>query len=436
MVLLVFKKYNFILISLEYIIYILINIFIMKINKCRSCSNKKLKLTFDLGMQKLSGIFPDSYDQRKIPEGSLEMVFCDNCKLLQLKNSFEAKVMYGDNYGYMSSLNQSMIEHLKKKAENLKKKVNIKSGDLIVDIGSNDGTFLSFFSNKYNLVGIDPTIIKLGKFYRKDIKKFANFFDKELIYKNFKKKVKLITSISMFYDLEDTIRFSEDVYDVMDKDGLWHLEQSYMPMMLKNNSYDTICHEHLEYYSLKSIKYIFDKVGFKIVDLEFNEINGGSFAITLAKKKSKNYKEVSHLVNWLLRKEDLFEYNSMKTFKTFFENTKKHKKIFRNLLLNLKDMKKSVIGYGASTKGNIILQYCGIDSNLIKYIGEVNKYKFNKYTPGSKIRIISEKKARELNPDYFVVLPWHFKSHIIKKERNILKNKSKLIFPLPDIDII
>ena len=176
MVLLVFKKYNFILISLEYIIYILINIFIMKINKCRSCSNKKLKLTFDLGMQKLSGIFPDSYDQRKIPEGSLEMVFCENCKLLQLKNSFEAKVMYGDNYGYMSSLNQSMIEHLKKKAENLKKKVNIRSGDLIVDIGSNDGTFLSFFSNKYNLVGIDPTIIKLGKFYRKDIKKFANFF--------------------------------------------------------------------------------------------------------------------------------------------------------------------------------------------------------------------------------------------------------------------
>ena len=223
----------------------------MKINKCRSCSNKKLKPTFDLGIQKLSGIFPETSNQKNTPEGSLEMVFCDNCKLLQLKNSFEAEVMYGNNYGYMSSLNQSMIEHLKKKAQNLKKKANIKNGDLVVDIGSNDGTFLSFFSNKYNLAGIDPTIIKLGKFYRKDIKKFANFFDKELIYKNFKKKVKLITSISMFYDLDDTIKFSEDVYDVMDKDGLWHLEQSYMPMMLKNNSYDTICHEHLEYYSLK-----------------------------------------------------------------------------------------------------------------------------------------------------------------------------------------
>ena len=240
----------------------------------------------------------------------------------------------------------------------------------------------------------------------------------------------------MFYDLDDTIKFSEDIHDVLDKDGLWHLEQSYMPMMLKNNSYDTICHEHLEYYSLKSIKYIFDKVGFKIIDLEFNEINGGSFAITLAKNKNKTYKEVNYLVDWLLKKEDLFEYNSMKTFKSFFENTKKHKKIFRDLLLNLKDMKKSVLGYGASTKGNIILQYCGIDNSLIKYIGEVNRYKYDKYTPGSNIKIISEKKARQLNPDYFVVLPWHFKNYIINKERNFKKNKSKLIFPLPDIDII
>lgn len=240
----------------------------------------------------------------------------------------------------------------------------------------------------------------------------------------------------MFYDLENPVKFAQDIFDILDKDGLWHLEQSYMPMMLKNNAYDTICHEHLEYYSLKSIKYIFDKVGFKIIDLEFNEINGGSFALTLAKKKSKKFKEITYLINWLLKKEELFSYNSLKTFKKFFENTKKHKKIFKDLLLNLKDMKKSVIGYGASTKGNIILQYCNINNNLVPFIGEVNKYKYNKYTPGSKIKIISEKKARSLNPDYFLVLPWHFKNYIIRKERELDKNKSKLIFPLPDIDIV
>jgi hypothetical protein len=408
----------------------------MKKRKCRSCSNRNLKAAFDIGSQKLSGIFPDNKTQKNVPEGSLAMVFCDNCKLLQLENSFDANIMYGNNYGYMSALNNSMIQHLNKKARNLKKITDLKQGDLVLDIGSNDGTFLSFFSNKFNLIGIDPTINKLGGLYRKDISKFPNFFTKELITRNFPKKVKLITSISMFYDLEDTIKFAEDIYDILDENGLWHLEQSYMPMMLKNNSYDTICHEHLEYYSLRSIKYIFDKVGFKIVDLEFNEINGGSFALTVAKKKNIKFKEIKYLIDWLLKKEDLFNYNSMKSFKNFFENTKKHRTIFKELLLNLNDMKKSVIGYGASTKGNIILQYCGIDSNLVPFIGEVNKFKYNKYTPGSKIKIISERKARALNPDYFLVLPWHFKNHIVRKEGKFSKSKRKLIFPLPDIDII
>ena len=408
----------------------------MEISLCRSCKSDKLIKTFDLGSQKLSGIFPISKNQKNIPEGSLAMVFCDKCKLLQLKNSFDENIMYGNDYGYMSSLNNSMIDHLYKKSVNLKKLANLYKGDLIVDIGSNDGTFLSFFPNKLQLVGIDPTIKKLGKFYRKDIKKFSNFFNKDLISKNFHKKVKLFTSISMFYDLVNPVKFAEDIYDSLTDDGLWHLEQSYMPMMLKNNAYDTICHEHLEYYSLKSIKYIFDRVGFKIIDLEFNETNGGSFALTLAKKNSKKFVEIKYLINWLLKKEELFNYNSTEAFKIFFENAKKHKKIFKELLLNLNDMKKLVIGYGASTKGNIILQYCGIDSSLVPFIGEVNRYKYNRYTPGSKIKIISEKKARSLEPDYFLILPWHFKNYLIKKEREMKKNKSKLIFPLPDIDIV
>jgi hypothetical protein len=257
----------------------------MKIKCCRSCKSSSIKNVFNLGLQKLSGIFTIDKNQKKLPSGSLAMVFCNSCKLLQLENSFDPDVMYGDNYGYMSSLNDSMMKHLYNKAYNLKKLINLSRGDLILDIGSNDGSFLGFFSKEYVRIGIDPTIKKLGKLYKKEIKKFPNFFTKQLLESNFKKKIKLITSISMFYDLENPVKFSEDIYDVLEKDGLWHLEQSYMPMMLKNNSYDTICHEHLEYYSLKSIKFIFDVVGFKIIDLKFNEINGGSFALTVAKKK-------------------------------------------------------------------------------------------------------------------------------------------------------
>lgn len=407
----------------------------MKIHKCRSCKSKKLEKAFNLGNQFLTGVFPENKKQY-VTKGYLSLVICKNCSLLQLEHSFDTEEMYGDNYGYMSSLNQAMFDHLKNKVAKLKSKINLVSNDIIIDIGSNDGTFLSFFEKKFKLIGVDPTIKKFHKFYKKNILKISDFFSKESVVKILgKKKAKLITSISMFYDLPDPIKFVEDIYDCLDKDGLWHLEQSYMPSMIKNISYDTICHEHLEYYSLKSIKFILDKVGFKIIDIEFNEINGGSFAISAAKKKSY-HKEDKKTVQWLLQKEETLRYNELKTHKAFYKECLKQKLLLINLLRNLKDMKKKVFGYGASTKGNVILQFCNIDKNLIPYIGEVNKYKFNRFTPGSNIRIISEDKLKKMRPDYLLVLPWHFKDFIIKKEKKFLSNGGKLIFPLPDIEII
>ena len=407
----------------------------MKINICRSCKSKKLKKAFSLGEQYLTGVFPENKKQQ-ITKGFLSLVLCDNCKLLQLEHSFDSHEMYGDNYGYMSSLNQAMFDHLKNKVSKLKGKINLKSNDIIIDIGSNDGTFLGFFEKKFQLIGIDPTIKKFQNFYKNNIIKIPEFFHADVL-KNIvsKKKAKLITSISMFYDLPNPIKFVEDIYNCLDKNGLWHLEQSYMPSMIKNISYDTICHEHLEYYSLRSIKYILDKVGFKIVDIEFNEINGGSFALTAAKKNS-SFKEDKKTVEWLLKKEDTLHYNDLETHKKFYKECLKQKILLINLLKNLKDMKKKVLGYGASTKGNVILQFCNIDEKLIPLIGEVNKYKFNKFTPGSKIKIISENNLRKMNPDYLLVLPWHFKNFIIRKEKKFLSNGGKLIFPLPDIEII
>ncbi len=407
----------------------------MKIHKCRSCKSKKLKKAFNLGNQYLTGVFPANKKQ-SVTRGHLSLVICENCSLLQLEHSFDTSEMYGDNYGYMSSLNQAMFDHLKNKVTKLKSKINLKTKDIIIDIGSNDGTFLGFFDKKFKLIGVDPTIKKFHKFYKKNIIKIPDFYSKQSVSQSLqKKKAKLITSISMFYDLPDPIKFVEDIYDCLDNNGLWHLEQSYMPAMIKNISYDTICHEHLEYYSLKSIKYIMDKVGFKIIDIEFNEINGGSFALTAAKKNSI-FEEDKKTVQWLLEKEEILHYNEIETHKEFYKKCLKQKILLTNLLKNLKDMKKKVFGYGASTKGNVILQFCNIDQNLLPYIGEVNKYKFNKYTPGSKIKIISEKKLKKLNPDYLLVLPWHFKNFIIKKEKKFLSKGGKLIFPLPDIEII
>jgi hypothetical protein len=407
----------------------------MKISNCRSCHSHSLKYVSTLGNQYLTGIFPDAINQRVL-KGDLGMVICDKCSLLQLKNSFDPDAMYGDNYGYLSSLNLHMVKHLKSKSDKLKKISQLEKGDIVIDIGSNDGTSLKNYNKDFILIGIDPTIKKLKKFYRKDIITISYFFSKNSVdrYLN-KKKAKIITTISMFYDLPSPINFAKDVYDCLDDQGIWHLEQSYMPMMIKNTSYDTICHEHLEYYSLKSIKYIFDITGFKIIDLEFNDINGGSFAITVSKKNSK-HKENSKIIEWLLKKEDIYKYNSFLTHKNFFQNAEKHKKLFRELLLNLKDMKKKIIGYGASTKGNVILQYCGINSQILDVIVDVNKDKHNKFTPGSKIKIVEESFIKKLKPDYMVVMPWHFKSFIMNKEKPFLNGGGKLIFPLPDIEIV
>ena len=407
----------------------------MKVKNCRSCSSKSLKKLYSLGNQYLTGIFPQKKSQL-VPKGELSMVICNKCSLLQLENSFNVNVMYGENYGYLSSLNPHMIKHLKIKSEKLKKISNLGNQETVIDIGSNDGTFLSNFKRTNRLIGVDPTIKKLKKFYRKDIITVPEFFSSKTISKYLKsEKAKIITSISMFYDLPAPIQFAQDIYECLDSDGIWHLEQSYMPLMLKNISYDTICHEHLEYYSLKTIKYIFDKVGFKIIDLEFNDINGGSFALTVSKRKSK-HPEYSKIVEWLLAKEEKYKYNLPITHLKFFKSVKQHKKTLQDLLLNLLDMKKKVIGYGASTKGNVILQYCNLTSKDIKFIVDVNKDKNNKYTPGSLIKIVSEKEIKKYNPDYILVLPWHFKNFILQKEKNYLNQGGKLIFPLPDIEIV
>ena len=403
----------------------------MKIKNCRSCKSTYLIKVYSLGKQSLTGVFPPKKNTN-ITKGDLSMIICNRCKLLQLQHNFNPDEMYGSNYGYMSSLNKSMVSHLKMKALNLKKKYDLKIKNNILDIGSNDGTFLSYFNNKFKLFGCDPTIKKFKNFYRKDIKQTPLFFSS----KHFEnKKFDLITSISMFYDLPDPLDFAQQIHSILHEKGIWHIELSYMPMMIKNTSYDTICHEHLEYYSLKSLKYLLDRANLKIVNLSFNQINGGSIELDITKKKS-THKECTHLINWVLESEKLNKYNDIERQKAFFKECKNHKYLLKKLLLTLKKQNKKILGYGASTKGNVLLQYCGINSKILDNIAEVNKFKFNKFTPGTKIKIISEKKAKQKKPDYLLVLPWHFKDHIVKREQKFLKEGGKLIFPLPDIEII
>jgi hypothetical protein len=239
----------------------------------------------------------------------------------------------------------------------------------------------------------------------------------------------------MFYDLESPGAFVKDIEAVLDNEGIWHFEQSSMPSMLRTNSYDTICHEHLEFYSFKVVKNLLEANGMRVLDVQMNAINGGSFAVT-ACKKNASYKSNLPIINWMLRQEDDMGLDTPKPYRDFEERVFKHKKNLLELIQALVSDGKKIIGYGASTKGNVLLQFCGISTELIPYIAEVNEDKFGCYTPGTNIPIISEKEARAMNPDYFFVLPWHFKHTILEREREFMGRGGKLIFPLPEIEIV
>ena len=411
-----------------------------EIQSCRICGNSQLDLILDLGGMALTGIFPKTKSE-EVPTGPLTLVKCREtisgnfCGLLQLKETYSPDIMYGQNYGYRSGLNKSMVNHLHSKVQRILDHVALNLDDVVVDIGSNDSTLLRAYPKEQTaLVGFDPTGEKFKKYYPGHITLFADFFTVETFKKKFgNKKAKVITSIAMFYDLEKPLEFVRDVYEILSEDGIWVLEQSYMPLMLEVNSFDTICHEHLEYYRLKQIQWMMEKVNFKIIDIEFNQVNGGSFSITVAKSGS-SLPETPDVAK-LLRDEESKGLSTNKPYDAFRNQVFEFKSNIRQLIDKIHNKKELILGYGASTKGNVLLQFAGITSRDIPYIGEVNTDKFGCYTPGTLIPIISEEEARKMNPDYFFVFPWHFKDFILKKEKSSSNKRIPLLFPLPSIEI-
>lgn len=412
-----------------------------KIKKCRICGNENLVPILDLGNQSLTGIFPKT-EHVNVEKGPLQLVKCcgdqehTHCGLVQLAGSYSANDMYGDNYGYRSGLNKTMICHLSERSNQLKKIVDLQEEDYIIDIGSNDSTLLKSYEDgsKYNLIGIDPTGLKFKKFYPEHITLISDFFSADIAKKTLKnKKAKIVTSIAMFYDLEDPISFAKDVFEILDDDGIWNFEQSYILSMINKLSYDTVCHEHLEYYGLRQIKWIIKKAGFKIINVEFNEINGGSFSV-IAAKQCSHYQESTEIYDLLEneKKEGLYGLERYEEFASKVDNSKNK---LGSFLRDEVNKGKLIIGYGASTKGNVLLQYCKVTKSEIPFMAEINEDKFGSYTPGTKILILSEKDAKSMNPDYFLVLPWHFKDFILQKEREYLDSGGKIIFPLPELKI-
>ncbi|MEG4226649.1 class I SAM-dependent methyltransferase [Microcoleus sp. N9_B2] len=409
---------------------------------CRVCGSSALTNVINLGEQHLQGSFiKPGKEEPPIRKIATSLVRCDPtrdekaCGLLQMEHTVPPEVLYSA-YWYRSGTNHTMRNHLREIAEEGASLIG-KDKAYVLDIGCNDGTLLKCYPKEFLKFGVDPSDV--AQEITGDITAIQDIFpSEELINVLQGEKFDIITSIAMFYDLEDPVSFCQEIKRVLANDGVWIFEMSYMPSMLKMNSYDTICHEHLEYYSLAVLEYVLKKAELKIVDAILNDINGGSircYATHIDNFVYKN-KEASQRIKRLRQEEFDMELDTDKPYKNFQDRINVHKEQLTSMLKMLKKEGKSIHVYGASTKGNTILQWCGIDNRLVDVAAERNPDKYGAYTLGTDIPIVSEAESRARKPDYYLVLPWHFKEEFIQREQEVLNSGVGMIFPLPNIEII
>jgi NDP-4-keto-2,6-dideoxyhexose 3-C-methyltransferase len=408
---------------------------ITAIESCRLCGSTELEPVFDFGVQALSTRFPgpNDPDAELVP---LTLTQCQDCSLTQLTHDYDLDDLYRRGYGYRSGVNQTMRNHLGGIVKQLENHATLKPGDTVLDIASNDGTLLqSYSADDINLVGIDPTIAQYREYYPEGAFLSPEFFSKEIFAAvSPTEKAQIVSSIAVFYDVPDPDRFTADIASILDKDGIWVMEQSYLPMLVADLSFDSICHEHLGYYCLKQIDRAAKAAGLRVFDVETNAMNGGSIRAFLCHENA-SHKANEQALTDIRTLEAEAKLDSIDTFKAFHH---KVSEIGEQLVGVLKDAKaagKTIHIYGASTKGNVLLQLYGIDRTLIDAAAERNEWKFGHRTPGTNIPILSEEESRAQKPDYFLVLPWHFRDEFVEREKAFIEGGGKLIFPLPEVEV-
>ena len=397
-----------------------------KINHCLLCKNKNIKEIFSLGNLFVSN-FVKKKDITKGIKAPLNLVHCKNCSLIQLSHIAPQEIMYRRFYWYRSGVTKTMQSGLYNIFKESLNYVKLKKNDVVLDIGANDGTLLSHYKRKkFKTIGCEPAK-NLQKLLKKNCDfSIKNFWGKieldKVLLKNQLRKPKIITAIGMFYDLEKPNKFIKDAADSLDKDGIFIAQLMCLKTMMRMNDLGNICHEHIEFYSLKSLKFLFEKNGLEIFKLEENDINGGSYRIYCRKFKRGSIK---------LKNE-----NVQKLMKEFVKRVKVNKKVTINFIDKKIRQGKKIFLYGASTKGNTVLQYYGLNNKMIPLGAERSPEKWGKYTIGTGIKIISEKIARNINPDYFFVTPWGFVKEFIKRERKWLRKGGSFIVPFPKFRLI
>lgn len=413
------------------------------ISRCRVCGNETLIPVLSLGSHSLTGCFPRP-EETDPQSGPLALVLCDGsrgaCGTLQLAHDYDQGEMFGDRYGYRSAVTETMRTHLANKVKGLIDRIQPKPGDAILDIGCNDGTLLRCYDGMgLRRFGMDPSSGPFVETMPKDVTLVVDFFSAERLRPLLgDAKLSIVTSIAMFYDLPDPVGFMRDVRALLADDGVWEMEQSYMPLMLSELTYDTICHEHLTYYGLSQIAWMAERAGLRLLDASTNDVNGGSFRVQLTPIDGPRHPdaEAERIIAALLDGERAAGMGGPEPYLSFARRIVHHREVVRSFFAQTKAEGKLVLGCGASTKGNVVIQYAGLTVDDLPAIMERYPQKVGFLTPGSRIPIISEEDGRKRNPDYLIVLPWHFRDEIIRREQAFLEAGGHLVFPLPRFEVV
>jgi len=411
-----------------------------KLQKCRFCGNTSLIPCVNIGEQYLSSIFPDNLNYRnKMLKWPLDLVLCEknenSCGALQLSHIFDMTDMYED-YPFTSSTNSSMPLILKDVVDSVLPIIHLTEDDLVLDIGGNDGTLLSFLQDiKCELLCIDAAKNIKPAFSSNKFNTVVGFFSKDVFKSVTNKDAKLVFSIAMFYHLSNPVQFSKDVASCMTDDGIWIIQMAYLPAMIRTNMYDNIVHEHAGYYGINHMNWIMDNAGLEIFDVILNDVYGGSFRVFVKKKGCSKYSTTERFKQELQNEKELQIYNPS-TYLDFMKRVDKTRTNLVDLCKDLKSQGKSIWIYGASTKGNTILQYCGINKDLIDAAADSNPFKIGKYIIGADIPIKDEEEMRITKPDYLLALPYSFVDGFMKREQDLIDNGTKFIVPLPEVKIL
>lgn len=410
------------------------------LKKCKICGNTNLKNVLFINEQYISATFVKTNKDNNLTKirTPLTLVLCsqnekqDNCGLLQLLEITEPDLLYRQ-YFYRSATNDTMRKDLKDVVDKVNEIVNIQNNDIVVDIGSNDCTLLNFYKNNLQLVGFEPAQNIKFIDQNKKIKVFPNYFNSEDFNKNFNKKAKIITSCAMFYDLADPKKFVSDIEKILDDNGVWCVQISYLVSMLKFNNFYDICHEHLSYYSIETFEAVIKDFNLKLFYAQTNDVNGGSIRLFVCRKNNSNYlkKEFTKELDSLKLEEKKYDLRNIATYKEFQKSINKIKEKTNSFVNDIINSNNKIFALGASTKGNILLQHFGLDKSKIPYISERNPEKVGLRCLGSDIELISEESARSKMPKAFLVLPWNFKDEIVKREKKYLNEGGILMFPMP-----